>query len=214
MTNKIKFERESVIRTASHLFWKKGFNATSTRDLQDAINLRPGSIYSAFGSKEGLYCESLKDYTEQMKAQIDACLLGADSVLEGLREFVEKVIIANKACDPSAICMLVKANNEFTDTSSQLYELSQQLSAKFEAYLTSLFEQAIKNGELNSQYSGLDYARFFQVQFTGLRAYLNRPEGEQTAQAMIAQMFALITSLRIPTASSSTLNSAKSDPVE
>ncbi|MEP3563102.1 MAG: helix-turn-helix domain-containing protein, partial [Marinobacter sp.] len=59
MANKVKFERENVVRVASELFWKKGFHATSTRDLQDAVNMRPGSIYSAFGSKEGLYSESL-----------------------------------------------------------------------------------------------------------------------------------------------------------
>jgi len=61
MANKVKFERENVIRVASQLFWEKGFTATSTRDLQEAINMRPGSIYAAFGSKEVLYSESLKD---------------------------------------------------------------------------------------------------------------------------------------------------------
>ena len=53
MANKVKFEREQVVYAASQLFWEKGFHATSTRDLQDAINMRPGSIYAAFGSKEG-----------------------------------------------------------------------------------------------------------------------------------------------------------------
>jgi len=192
MDNKEKFERENVIRAASQLFWEKGFHATSTRDLQEAINMRPGSIYSAFGSKEGLYSESLKDYTVQMKTQIDGFLASSDTVLGGLRAFVENVIINSRDCNPSAICMLVKANNEFADKNSSLYELSLDLAAKFEAYLTDLFEQAINNGELNNRLSGLEYARFFQVQFTGLRGYFNRPDVEQLAQEMINQMFMLI----------------------
>lgn len=195
MANKVKFERENVIRAASQLFWEKGFNATSTRDLQEAINLRPGSIYSAFGSKEGLYSESLKDYTVQMKTQIDGFLASSDTVLGGLRAFVENVIINSRDCNPSAICMLVKANNEFADTNSSLYELSLDLTAKFEAYLTDLFAKAIHNGELNNQLSALEYARFFQVQFTGLRGYFNRPEVERLAQTMIDQMFMLIKKL-------------------
>lgn len=195
MANKVKFERENVVRVASQLFWQKGFHATSTRDLQEAVNMRPGSIYSAFGSKEGLYCESLKDYTVQMKTQIEGFLSNADTVLGGLRAFVENVVIKTKDCSPSAICMLVKANSEFAEKDSNLYELSLDLTAQFEAYLTQLFTQAINKGELSNTLTAVEYARFFQVQFTGLRGYFNRPNVEQFAEPMINQMFMLIKKL-------------------
>ncbi|MEL0640792.1 TetR/AcrR family transcriptional regulator [Pseudoalteromonas aliena] len=195
MANKVKFERENVVRVASQLFWQKGFHATSTRDLQEAVNMRPGSIYSAFGSKEGLYSESLKDYTVQMKTQIEGFLSSADTLLGGLRAFVENVVIKTKDCSPSAICMLVKANSEFAEKDTNLYELSLDLTAQFEAYLTQLFTQAINNGELGNTLTAVEYARFFQVQFTGLRGYFNRPNVEQFAEPMINQMFMLIKKL-------------------
>ncbi len=195
MANKVKFERDNVVRVASQLFWQKGFHATSTRDLQEAVNMRPGSIYSAFGSKEGLYCESLKDYTVQMKTQIEGFLSSADTVLGGLRAFVENVVIKTKDCSPSAICMLVKANSEFAEKDSNLYELSLDLTAQFEAYLTQLFTQAINKGELSNTLTAVEYARFFQVQFTGLRGYFNRPNVDQFAEPMINQMFMLIKKL-------------------
>jgi len=195
MANKVKFERENVIRVASQLFWQKGFHATSTRDLQDVVNMRPGSIYAAFGSKEGLYSESLKDYTVQMKSQIEGFLSSADTILGGLRAFVENVVIKTKDCSPSAICMLVKANSEFAEKDSNLYELTVELAAQFESYLTQLFDQAINNGELNNTLTGLEYARFFQVQFTGLRGYFNRPNVAPLAEPMINQMFMLMKNL-------------------
>lgn len=195
MVNKVKFERETVVRLASQLFWQKGFHATSTRDLQEAINMRPGSIYSAFGSKEGLYCEAIKDYTAQMKNQIEGALSSADTILGGLRAFVEDVVIKTKGCNPSAICMLVKANSEFAQKDTNLYELSLDLTAQFEAYLTQLFTQAINKGELSNTLTAVEYARFFQVQFTGLRGYFNRPNVEQFAEPMINQMFMLIKKL-------------------
>jgi TetR/AcrR family transcriptional repressor of nem operon len=195
MVNKVKFERENVIRVASQLFWDKGFHATSTRNLQDAINMRPGSIYSAFGSKEGLYSESLKNYTSQMKSQIEGFLSTSDSILGGLRAFVENIVIETKESSPSAICMLVKANSEFADKNSRLYGLSLDLAADFEGYLTALFEQAIEHDELNDKLSAIEYARFFQVQFAGLRCYINRPGVEPLAQPMINQMFELMKKL-------------------
>jgi AcrR family transcriptional regulator len=192
MANKIKFDRDEVVHLASELFWEKGFHATSTRDLQETINMRPGSIYAAFGSKEGLYSESLKDYTVQMKTKMDACLEKAGSVVGGLHAFVEDIIIETKDTSPSAICMLVKANSEFAEKESNLHQLSISLATQFEDYLTTLFTQAIANNELNDQLTAIDYARFFQIQFTGLRGYFNRPNVAHLAKPMINQMFVLL----------------------
>ncbi|MBA6263658.1 MAG: TetR/AcrR family transcriptional regulator [Colwellia sp.] len=191
MVNKVKFERDDVIRKASQLFWEKGFHATSTRDLQEVVNMRPGSIYAAFGSKEGLYSESLKDYTAQIQAQIEGFLNHSDSILSGLRAFVDNVILDRQNC-PSAICMLIKANSEFTEKEDTLRELNLKLLKMFEQYLCVLFNQAIKNGELNNNRTALEYAQFFQIQFTGLRGYLNRPGIDELAQPMIDQMFTLL----------------------
>ena len=58
-----------------------------------------------------------------------------------------------------------------------------------------LFEQAIAKNELSNNISAQEYARFFEVQFTGLRGYFNRPGVESLAQPMIDQMFKIIKSL-------------------
>ena len=195
MANKVKFEREQVVRAASQLFWEKGFHATSTRDLQDAINMRPGSIYAAFSSKEGLYCEAIKNYAKQMQSLIDERLASCSSILGALQDFVEYVVISSKGHTPSAICMLVKANNEFIEKDSYLYQISAELMINFEHYLTELFTLAVADKELSGNISPVEYARFFQVQFTGLRSYFNRPNVEKLAKPMIENMFSLMKSL-------------------
>lgn len=91
--------------------------------------------------------------------------------------------------------MLVKANCEFADKDSNLYQLSLDLIDKFENYLSVLFEQAIAKNELSNNISAQEYARFFEVQFTGLRGYFNRPGVESLAQPMMNQMFKIIKSL-------------------
>ncbi|HAI28847.1 MAG TPA: TetR family transcriptional regulator, partial [Thalassospira sp.] len=39
------------------LFWERGYENTSMSDLSNAMELRPPSIYAAFGSKEALFEE-------------------------------------------------------------------------------------------------------------------------------------------------------------
>ncbi|MFQ3219797.1 MAG: TetR/AcrR family transcriptional repressor of nem operon, partial [Paraglaciecola sp.] len=46
MANTSKFDREEVLEKAKNLFWEKGYLGTSTRELQNAIDMRPGSIYA------------------------------------------------------------------------------------------------------------------------------------------------------------------------
>lgn len=41
------------------VFWRKGFNATTLRDLSDALGINMPSLYAAFDSKEKLYVETV-----------------------------------------------------------------------------------------------------------------------------------------------------------
>ncbi len=61
--------------------------------------------------------------------------------------------------------------------------------------IPSVFWTSNSKNELNHNISAQEYARFFEVQFTGLRVYFNRPGVESLAQPMIDQMFKIIKSL-------------------
>ena len=56
------FDRDEAIDIAMRLFWKHGYEGVSLNDLTAAIGVAPPSLYSAFGSKAGLYRETLDRY--------------------------------------------------------------------------------------------------------------------------------------------------------
>ncbi|MCA9695658.1 MAG: helix-turn-helix transcriptional regulator, partial [Myxococcales bacterium] len=64
------------------VFWREGFHGASIAQLGAAMGLRPGSIYAAFGSKEGLFREALAAYTRQVRARARALQLGPRALLE------------------------------------------------------------------------------------------------------------------------------------
>lgn len=51
----MKYDRDKVIDKATALFWQRGFQGAGMRDIQQALDMRPGSIYARFQSKEGLF---------------------------------------------------------------------------------------------------------------------------------------------------------------
>ncbi len=72
------FDEDQVLDQALELFWKRGYQATTTRDLEAELGLSQSSLYNAFGSKQALLHAALDRY----EARIDHDLVGplADAV--------------------------------------------------------------------------------------------------------------------------------------
>src|SRR4051795_7395003 len=63
-----EFDTDTAVRQSMELFWRRGYEATSIQDLVEATGLGRGSLYAAFGSKDGLYEAALVGYAEQAAA--------------------------------------------------------------------------------------------------------------------------------------------------
>lgn len=58
------FDRDKALSCAMHLFWKHGFEGASLEQLRLAMGgISSASFYAAFGSKEALYRETLREYS-------------------------------------------------------------------------------------------------------------------------------------------------------
>lgn len=178
MATTTKYDRRDVIQKATNLFWEKGFHATSMRNLQETIDMRPGSIYASFGSKEGLFKETLQHYANESLALLKQFEDAHESPLEALREFLSSVVIS-QAQAPSNMCMLVKTISELTDDNPELLAEAQQLLGKVEVAFAKLFVQAQANGEVDSSKDPKRLASLLQIQVMGLRAYARANEGTE-----------------------------------
>jgi len=64
------FDRDTALEQAMEVFWAKGYESTSISDLTTAMNMKPPSLYAAFGDKEALFEEVIKRYNNQYGARI------------------------------------------------------------------------------------------------------------------------------------------------
>lgn len=167
-----KYNRDDVIKKATNLFWGKGYHATSMRNLQEAIDLRPGSIYAGFGSKEGLFKESLQYYAHESLALLNSYSEHYNSPLEALKAFVTSVVSPKETTSPSNMCMLVKTISELTEDNEDLLIEAQRLLGILEIAFSKLFSQAQAQGEINATKNPNRLASLLQMQVMGLRAYI------------------------------------------
>ena len=189
MSKTAKFDRQKVIDKATNLYWKKGFHATSMRSLQGEIDMRPGSIYAAFGSKDGLFTEALRHYTDMALAQLTLCRSKHPSPIEALKSFVKIQVIDTKDDAPNGMCMLAKTIGELTEDNQNLIDTTKACLGEIANQFVSLIEEAQAIGEINKDKNSSDLASRVQIQIAGLRTFAKIHGDKNKLDAMIEDFF-------------------------
>ena len=190
MAKNIKFDRQEVINKATDLYWEKGFHGTSMRNLQDVIDMRPGSIYATFGSKEGLYKEALQCYANKGVAELKKCADSDSSPMAALKVFITNSIIGSAESGPSGMCMLVKTVSELTQENIALLNEAKRLLNVMEQAFSSVLVKAQVFGELDKTKDTIALARYIQIQLMGLRTYMQVNNDKEKIKLLIDDIFA------------------------
>lgn len=141
-----QFDRNEVIDKSIALFWENGFSASSMKEVVQNTGLKPGSIYLAFGNKEGLYREALVRYAKTRSAQMRNVLDNAKSVGEGICAILEGVV-EESTKENYCSCFLIKTRLELAAEQNELYDFASaklgEVEKLFESYLQKEFNAKV-----------------------------------------------------------------------
>jgi TetR/AcrR family transcriptional repressor of nem operon len=59
-----EFDEAAALEAAMECFWRRGYEATSLRDLTASMGLTAPSLYNAFGDKQQLFSRALERYLD------------------------------------------------------------------------------------------------------------------------------------------------------
>jgi len=169
MARPVEFNREDVLQKAMLLFWRNGYAATSISDLAVAMDMRPGSIYSAFESKQALMLEAMACYAESARRGIQATLFAGSGKRESFAALFERMA-GEMACEtrPKG-CLIINLLLEL----SRLDESAGEHARKHLDAVKAIFREALieaeAGGELNAGQSISDYATFLLGAMFALR---------------------------------------------
>lgn len=141
------FETAEAIDLAMQVFWKKSYIGTSISDLTEAIGIKRGSLYNAFGSKQELFVEALLKYdTEHRRAG----LIQLESNYEprqAIYTLFESLVSQSINDKDKKGCLLV---NTALELPSHTKEVSVIVRAGFQD-IENFFERLIKLGQKQSE---------------------------------------------------------------
>ena len=162
-----EFETGDALDAAMQLFWRKGYAATSLRDLLDGMGIGYGSFYNAFGDKHALFLASLDRFRELRTSWIDEVL--EDFGLGGIEEVFRRTVDGLVGFEPRRGCLLA-------NTAVELGPHDAEVAAKISRYVRhteAVFERAViraqEAGEIPADRDPRALARFLVNALHGLR---------------------------------------------
>jgi AcrR family transcriptional regulator len=190
MARSAPYDRETALDAALMLFWEKGFHATSLKDLEGALAMKPGSIYAAFSSKEKLYLTALERYFERSRAAFKEQVARAPSPLAALSEHFRAFARLAPHDGSRRACMLTKTLVDTRTTDPAIAAATRAYLVAMQTEFAAVFEAARAKGEIDPASDAQRLARRFQANLTALRLAVDQGM-EGGAFAQLAEDMAL-----------------------
>ena len=167
MARQREFDRSETLHRAQAVFWQKGYAATSTADLLDAMQIGRQSMYDTFGDKRSLYLEALRQYCEDSTADLLRHLQGGtplQAVANMLTAFASR-----PARENARGCMGVNAVCEFGNSDADINALQAYYGNRVNGAVEQMLRAALKAGEIPAGTDVRQAAAFVAATLSGMK---------------------------------------------
>ena len=162
-----QFDKQAALDGAMQLFWAKGFHGTSMQDLVDNLGVNRQSLYDTFGGKHELFEAALERYRNLQSLPIRRALEQEGPVGDVLRGLFEGLITALIEGDGKG-CLMVNSTTELASQDNAVFGTCSANARQLEAAFTGLMVRAQQNGELQTDRSPAQLARFLLSTINGM----------------------------------------------
>lgn len=170
------FNEDDVAEAAMHVFWKKGYAATSIQDLTEGTGLSRSSLYNSFESKHGLFRHALRRYHTQTAALV-ALMANDGPAIDRVRALLKRIVKDELGDESCSGCLVANTALELGGRDEAVTELLGEHFDVLEAALTALMQRGQQQGCIAYDKSPVALARFIVVTIQGLRV-IARGQGD------------------------------------
>jgi len=162
-----EFDRADTLNKALEVFWQKGYAATSTADLLQAMQIGRQSMYDTFGDKYSLYLEALRQYCDASTAEVLRGLQGV-SPLAAIANMLQ-TFAARPKRENAKGCMGVNAICEFGTGDDAINAVHHNNGALLNDAVEQMLRAAAEAGEIPAGTDIHQAAAFVAATLTGMK---------------------------------------------
>jgi TetR/AcrR family transcriptional repressor of nem operon len=162
-----EFEPLAALDVATELFWRKGYEAASMRELLDAMGIGRGSFYDTFGDKHSLFLSALDRFQEVRTSWAEDVLRGEG--IDAIEEVFRRSLDGLFQFQPRRGCLLANSAVELAPHDSEVAARISDYIRRTEDAFEGALVRARDRGEMPSDSDPRALARFLVNTLHGLR---------------------------------------------
>ncbi len=175
-----EFRPEEALDAAMQLFWRKGYGATSMRDLLDGMGIGRGSFYDTFGDKHALFLAALDRFEAVRASWVNEALEG--SGLDGIEEVFRRTVDGLVGFEPRRGCLLANTSVELAPQDPEVAGRISRYVRRTEEAFTGALVRAQGAGEIPAEGDPRAFARFLVSNLHGLRVLARAGSDRRTLE--------------------------------
>jgi TetR/AcrR family transcriptional repressor of nem operon len=150
-------------------FRSKGFEGSSIQDLVEATGVGRGSLYAAFGNKDGLYLAAMDRYRHDYAQPLLELLASGAPARTLVRQTLMGLIDEILRDGERQTCLIVSAAAERFHGDAQIAQRVRETTDAIEDAFTRVITDGQVRGELHCTAEPRDLARFLIATIHGMR---------------------------------------------
>ena len=136
-------DQGNVLSNAARLFREKGFERTSLKEIAEACNMLPGSLYYRYNSKEALLVELMRRGVDLVTAEVESAYASSDDPVERLRLCINAHLRALLVDSDAVYVLLFEWRALGPEAREEIIELRDQYESLWAEILETMIEQGV-----------------------------------------------------------------------
>ncbi|MFE9659266.1 TetR family transcriptional regulator [Streptomyces sp. NPDC005955] len=163
------FDRDEALAAAARMFWERGYAGTCIGKLTEVMDIRPGSLYAAFGDKRSLFGEVVRTYGHSPVGAFMGVALEEEPTAYGAfaRLLREAAVLYSDPSHPAG-CLTISAATNVTPQDAEVETFLRTLRNANLAVFEDRLHRAQQDGELPPDASPGALARYFAAIIQGM----------------------------------------------
>ncbi|MGQ7275991.1 TetR/AcrR family transcriptional regulator [Marinobacter sp. V034] len=136
-------DQGDVLSNAARLFREKGFEKTSLKEIAEACNMLPGSLYYRYNSKEALLVELMRRGVDLVTAEVESAYASSDDPVERLRLCINAHLRALLLDSDAVYVLLFEWRALGPEAREEIIELRDQYESLWAGILETMIAQGV-----------------------------------------------------------------------
>jgi AcrR family transcriptional regulator len=162
------FDKSLALKNAMYVFWAKGYEGTTMSDLVEAIGVKGPSVYAAFGNKDAIFVEAVKEYSEMMLSGPLKALTDEPDIYQTIKKLLEANLdFFMNSANPRGCLVMTSAIN-VTPEHTELVSFVRSYRDDYKERLVKRFELALREQQIRRDSNPDDLAEYCLMVIHGM----------------------------------------------